>query len=492
MSDIKKRGTFIHGIGASEHLDSSGERIVVEGIDITSLIGDGCFNYEHKSEEASQIVGKILEAKKILKRSDCENESHEYFWDKVKMPYLYIAGELFDAVDHSGAKDIAAMVRYDAQGHENSEAKNLINFSIEGSRLEKRGSKILKCIARKITITLTPCNKVAVAEVMDREENSSESNAKDNFTFISDILMGKSEQMSSVQINKNMANYEPKRTFTPESAPDKMKAGDRVDHTQPKEPSKPGAYGKVIIKSKEKKKTIEKAWRNGEYKPKYEEYLTGDKAKAASAAVERGVMKLQRQREEKERKDKKGPDTNSITQKLTVSEKKPKNKLSKYDSNVRKALTASCGLGAPSTLSGGASLQKENIVKAKEDDGKTPDRKRANREFRNDRKYVKGKLKGTPYTDDKLQAKVDNKLAASEKEPANKLSKSPKTDLKEVMKTISEDSFQRFVKKEELLDFLSKRLPNLDTRQINALAKTVAYVREKKQELKLKKLIDNE
>ena len=105
MSDIKKRGTFIHGIGASEHLDSSGERIVVEGIDITSLIGDGCFNYEHKSEEASQIVGKILEAKKILKRSDCENESHEYFWDKVKMPYLYIAGELFDAVDHSGAKD---------------------------------------------------------------------------------------------------------------------------------------------------------------------------------------------------------------------------------------------------------------------------------------------------------------------------------------------------------------------------------------------------
>ena len=76
IKDGHERGTIIHGIAASEHLDSSGERIKIEGVDISSLTSDGVMNMEHQSKEASAIVGKILEAKKILKRSDCENEHH--------------------------------------------------------------------------------------------------------------------------------------------------------------------------------------------------------------------------------------------------------------------------------------------------------------------------------------------------------------------------------------------------------------------------------
>ena len=166
MSKKQENGTFIHGIAASEHIDSAGERIIISGVDISSLTKDGVFNYEHKSDTAGSIVGKILEAKKILKRAGCDNEYHKYFWDKVKMPFVYVAGELFDSVGHGSAKDVAAMLKYDKNLNK-EETKALVNFSIEGSRLQKDGSNILKCIARKVTVTITPCNKMAQAEQMD-------------------------------------------------------------------------------------------------------------------------------------------------------------------------------------------------------------------------------------------------------------------------------------------------------------------------------------
>ena len=201
---VEKRGTFIHGVAASEHLDSSGERIKIEGIDISSLTKDGSFNWEHKSDAASSIVGKIFEAKKILKASDCENDNHTYFWNKLQMPFLYVAGELFDGVDHSEAKNVAAMLRYDSQTKKNEENKKLINFSIEGSRLDKQGSNILKCIARKISITVTPCNKVCEAEEMkeDQGKGSAQKASAEDFSFITDIVT-KGEHRSSCQILKS-------------------------------------------------------------------------------------------------------------------------------------------------------------------------------------------------------------------------------------------------------------------------------------------------
>ena len=100
-------GTFIHGIAASEHLDSSGEKIKVDGIDISSLTKDGVFNWEHESKQSSQVVGKILEAKKIFTKKDCTNSNHLYWWGKIESPFLYVAGELLDAEGHSGAEDVA-------------------------------------------------------------------------------------------------------------------------------------------------------------------------------------------------------------------------------------------------------------------------------------------------------------------------------------------------------------------------------------------------
>lgn len=165
----EKLGTIIHGIGAHESLDSSGERIEIKGIDISSLTQDGVINTEHKSEATSQIIGKIIEATKILKKEDCKNKYHEHFWDKGgKMPYLYIKAVLFDQFGHTGAQDAVAMLKFD-KAMEKDETKQLAGFSVEGSKLDKSGALIKRCIARKISWTLTPCNKACVAEILEPE-----------------------------------------------------------------------------------------------------------------------------------------------------------------------------------------------------------------------------------------------------------------------------------------------------------------------------------
>lgn len=240
VGTMRNPGTFIHGIAASEHLDSSGERIIIKGIDISRLTTEGVFNFEHKSETTTQIVGKILEATKIYKESDCLNEHHLFFWNQIHMPYLYVAGELFDGVGHRGAEDLAALLRYDAQGHINSETRDIVNFSIEGQRLEKRGHLIHSCIARKITITTTPCNKVAGAKLKIDNNNAEDKEIitdSGNFQLFQP-LMGKNEVISSCQILKkdesNSKNFKPKRTFSALEAPRDMKLGDRISykHTQ--------------------------------------------------------------------------------------------------------------------------------------------------------------------------------------------------------------------------------------------------------------------
>jgi hypothetical protein len=236
----KPASTYIDGIAASEHLDSAGERIEIKGIDISSLTVDGVLNFEHKSNEASQIVGKIIYAKKILKKEDCENERQEYFWNKIKTPYLYIIGELFDAVGHKGAQDVAAMLKYDSlkEKYKSDNDRKLINFSIEGQKLEKRGSLIKKCIARKVSITITPCNKACEAEELKDYKSLEKS---DKFSFVQDFSLS-GDETSSCQIMKS--EYMPKRTFTPKTAPDKIKSGDRISYKdQPKAKTGKDIYG---------------------------------------------------------------------------------------------------------------------------------------------------------------------------------------------------------------------------------------------------------
>jgi len=408
MSKEREYGTFIHGIAASEHLDSSGERIVIDGVDISSLTVDGVLNWEHKNENASQIVGKILQAKKILKKEDCETEAQKYFWDKVKCPYLYVAGELFDHVGHGAAEDVAAMLKYD-KGLNKDETKALINFSIEGSTLKKEGSVIHKCIGRKVTITITPCNKMAFAEHM--EEPTDKSKTMGSKEIAKDILskFRKSEQVEVEMLQKAAGEYmtqlanvkgikqpkspsrdykkigpsmgeqragkeiKPKREFTQTDAPDKLKVGDRIKHTTKKPKTGHSIYNDPDTWKKEGKSKVEQ-------------------------------MKLD-------------------------LKKKKKKKLSKYDSNVRKALVAGSGMGAPESKTGGEALQAECLDK-----------------------------------------------------------KIEKICKKKVYKSLSEDAWSRIEKKEQLIEIIKKKSPDMSDKEVLAVAKTMAYAMEKKEEMKLEGL----
>lgn len=441
MSKEHKTGTFIHGIAASEHLDSSGERIDIAGVDISSLTKDGVFNFEHQSKDTNHLVGKILEAIKITKLSDCTNDHHKKFWNKIKMPFIYVAGELFDGVGHEAAQDVAAMLRYD--NHiDKRKTKRLINFSIEGSRLGKDGSKITKCIARKVSITITPCNKVCEAEELKKPESAMKTKKS-----VIDKILGKSEE-NVVELFKDekystkllshkvkpikpssARNYKkitpatgenrparptkPKRTFDTGNAPDKLRVGDRVNHKQNRPKTGASIYNDPdTFKSDEK----------GVHTP-----ISKDPKGGKSKAGVLNGMKNQYQKEGNTRKE----IYSEIDQKrqhakvLSEQRKMPKPNLPKSDkniSNMRKALMAGSGTGSAGTQTGMAALSKESIVK--------------------------------------------------------------------VMKSISDDNWETFAKKEDIIDFLLVKLPNCSGKEILSLAKTVAYLHEKKKEEKLKEVLN--
>jgi anti-sigma28 factor (negative regulator of flagellin synthesis) len=171
-------GTFIDGIAASENIDSSGEVLSMAGMDISMLVGS-VFNWEHKSDTPDQVVGKILQAKKIYSDKDCENDRQLYFWNKCQTPFLYAMGELFDDYSDS-AKHVAGLFRYDLENRGKT-PMDTIGFSIEGAKIAKEGQVVTKSIARKITCTVIPCNKAAVAEIVPAQQPKQKDDLSDLF-----------------------------------------------------------------------------------------------------------------------------------------------------------------------------------------------------------------------------------------------------------------------------------------------------------------------
>jgi hypothetical protein len=79
--------------------------------------------------------------------------------------------------------------------------------------------------------------------------------------------------------------------------------------------------------------------------------------------------------------------------------------------------------------------------------------------------------------------------APAEQQPPMKIAKS---EQRKIMKMLGDQAFDAFEKKEELLQFLAEKLPNLSEKERKAIAKAVAYTNEKKKELALKSLVENE
>lgn len=379
----EKLGTVIHGIGSHESLDSSGERIEIKGIDISSLTTDGVINVEHESKQTSQIIGKILEATKILKKEDCKNKHHEYFWDKGgKIPYLYIKAVLFDQFGHTGAIDAVAMLKFD-EAMDKDGTRQLAGFSVEGSRLDKDGALIKKCIARKMSFTLFPCNKACVAEILNPEKED-----KKKLISLEDLKLAfKKSQEMEIDLIKAEGKYNLglSHKLTPQS------------------PSSTRNYSKISAG-------------HGESRP-------------AKPMAPKMTLK---------------PSQIAPNAKLTVG--------TRIEHTSKKPKT-------------GASIYKDpNTWKSEMDT------------MSNKRKAMIKHIKKSNST-----SNIKTQVTMSEKTMKRK----------ELLKSISEEAFQEFPHKEELLASIKKAMPKAGEKEIQAIANTYAYREMKKAEIQLADLADD-
>lgn len=198
----KPTGMILDGAFSVEAIDSSGEVVELDGIDISTLeAGEGVANYEHLGEDSKgygmEIVGKIIYAKKIFKESDCEDERQRYYFEAVrKHPYLYGVVRLFDGAGHDGARALAASVR-DAVANDE---KILLRYSIEGTTLKRDGQKIKQSIAKKVAMTYKPANKACYSGLI-ADPNAPEGFKVENPEF---AKLGKSIEIECNPIVKDV------------------------------------------------------------------------------------------------------------------------------------------------------------------------------------------------------------------------------------------------------------------------------------------------
>lgn len=163
-------GMILDGVAGSEQPDKSAEILDISGADISDWTsGLGVINWEHEGKEASDIIGRIIYAKKIFKRSDCENKRQLEYWDFVNCPLIYIKGELFDSDGHAQAKACAAIIRH----YQKKELPILVRWSVEGSTLEQNGPLLKRTVCRRIALTIKPANSSAISGVISDENKNS-------------------------------------------------------------------------------------------------------------------------------------------------------------------------------------------------------------------------------------------------------------------------------------------------------------------------------
>jgi hypothetical protein len=323
------KNTIIDGIAASEHLDSSGESLSIEGMDISSLGGpDSILNWEHGSKEKpSQVVGKVTFARKIFKASDARNKREMYFWNKAKKPFVYIKAELFDGIGHSGAQDVAAMLKYKNRD-KGKKSRLVVGFSIEGGKMDKKGMVVTKSIARDVAITVKPCNKVCDAEIATPSDS-------DDFLYKNQKYDCEILQKGEYAVNS--------RTYRDLIVSDIKKSLPKL---------------KADYKSK-----IESFKNTKSFKQK------GDKSDEIGKLASKPLGLSADAKPKREFDSKSAPSSLKVTNKIKYNNSKKTNKdisdssgTFKSENNMRKALVAGMMNASPGTLTGGAALASEDLM----------------------------------------------------------------------------------------------------------------------------------
>ena len=154
----------------SELKDTQGETLSVEGADISDLeMGHGRLNDNH-GKGFFNSVGRVTEAKKIFKAEDCQNDRHRYYWEKIKAPYIYVRGKLYNDEDHPNAKAAAAIMR----NIHREDAPLAMKASVEGgvvSRGIKDPTRLARTKIHSVALTFTPANNATLVEPLNLDKS---------------------------------------------------------------------------------------------------------------------------------------------------------------------------------------------------------------------------------------------------------------------------------------------------------------------------------
>ena len=350
--------TFCHGVASAQSIDKSGEIVDIKGLDISSLASTGILNYEHKSDIPGQICGKILTAKKIFDKEDCSNAHEKYFWNKCKVPFVYITAELLDDYCQSG-KDAAGILRYDHDKKDQNKYP-ILGFSIEGAEIpNSRGPNkmvVSRGIARKTTLTSAPCNLLCVAELL---VDNSKSQIKDDFD---EIFKSEEEAITLFKSGEGEKIYE---TYLAkkEAEPTIQKKEQKIctlHKTQLEKGEKPkwsegkvAADGKAVHFSHPEHNIV------SVHQPKPGEFHVKHNGRIAGVEGKKGVFNNMKDAGAHAQKFMSGLSNGTITAPAMQNHPSP-------ETTIKKALTAGgSGNAAPSTLVNGAAYQTESMSKAK-------------------------------------------------------------------------------------------------------------------------------
>ena len=195
-----KKPLEIDMCAGSQIRDTQGEVLDVKGADISNLTR---FNDNHGAGFFNSI-GRVTFSKKIFKKEDCEDDRQHYYWEKIKSPYIYVKGVLFDDEDHPNAKAAAAILR----NIHKSDCPLKIKASVEGGVIS-RGLSDPSLLARtkihSIALTFTPANNATLVEPIAISKSSNFDEESDQKIIKSVMHLAKSNVPSFRHIIRDAA-----------------------------------------------------------------------------------------------------------------------------------------------------------------------------------------------------------------------------------------------------------------------------------------------
>jgi len=196
---MNKKPLEIDMIAGSQLRDTQGEMLSVEGADITELkSGNGRLNDNH-GKGFFNSIGRVTGAEKIMKAEDCKTDRQKYYWEKVKAPFIYVTGVLYDDDEHPNAKAAAAILR----NIHKADIPLKLKASVEGGVIA-RGIGDSNLLARtkihSVALTFTPANNATLVEPTSMDKSCTQE--QDNILIKSVMHLAKADVPSFRHITR--------------------------------------------------------------------------------------------------------------------------------------------------------------------------------------------------------------------------------------------------------------------------------------------------